>query len=284
MSLSNEDNAFVGLLERSNCIVDEGLLHARLAERKYNDVGLRCADSIDTAAALERSRGLDTKGSNAKALLFHCSAQQQKAVYRFPGTCFGDLARKAICDTTDLFREVTCILHDNDYRRCVHECAKCEDHFPGYLIEVDHVEINFHTILVAFLDSHVKDWCILPDHDTVDNRRGKIQSYSQRIKYANREKESDFWQRVKNVSEARWVAEELGKKFVAFHNSVAKLQTLCLTCHDRKINGPFIAENVLVPLVAPPIFVEELGKSKKRKRDEELMRRQPPLSQPAVYS
>ena len=269
--------SFVGILERSGVTVDAALLEARLKTRKYAGLNdLRCAASIDVAAALDRAKGRwEAKAFEA---FKHGTFEQRQAAYRFPGKCFADLARKAVLKTVELFREVTCIVHDDDYKDCVHICAECEDHFRGVDVEIDHSKVGFYEILVAFLDSHVANWCILPDAETVTKKSEHNYGYRSRIKQAHRvetaETECAYWQRVTNASKRRWSIEGLDEQFIAFHNSVVKLQTLCRTCHDHKTNreaafgsGPTYVRR------AEPVYIEALGKSNKRKRNDELIER-----------
>ena len=253
------------IIARSDVNFDVDMVKARLKDHKNSP---QCTEIADVAAALERARGL----WDAKAFAFagDTEFEVRRAAHSFPGKCFADLARNAILKTVELFREFTCIAeHEKHYKDRVHACAKCEDHFRGYDVEIDHVEVQFHQILVAFLDSHVPNWCILPDANTVTKKPNY--GYRSRIQQSHRvddktETVSAYWQRVRGVSARRWSSEGLAAKFVAFHNSAAKLQALCVTCHAKKTHST----GAYVP-VATPVHIEALGKSKKRQRNDELV-------------
>jgi len=260
--------SLAGLFERSGVSFDAELLNERLKTSKLNS--LQCVEPAVISAALARAKG----GYNARAFdefQKGTTFGQRKAASRFPGKCFGDLARKAVLKSVELFRDVVCLIRDDDYRECVHACAKCEDHFRGDSIEIDHMEPEFLQILVAFLDAHVAGWCILPDSETVKEPAYNY-GYRSRIKQAHKvdlaETESAYWQRVKKVSAQRWATEGLADRFAAFHNSAAKLQPLCWACHRNKTDASSSSA-----IVAHPIYIEALGKSKKRKRDEEAIQK-----------
>lgn len=238
----------VELLERSGATdYNLDILKARLSQRKYSAVdNLTCyLDKQQIASALARAKG--AYNADAFAQFQDRPFEQRKVAWGFPGKCFADLAREAVRSTTELFREVVCVKHAKDYKNCIHACNDCQDHFYGTNIEIDHFDVGFYEILVAFLDSHVEGWCILTDDYFGFN----------------------YWQRVQNESKRRWVEEGLADKFVAFHNSVAKLQPLCLTCHDKKTNteSSYSAEKKHVRNVCP-VQDKELGKSKRRKLDD----------------
>jgi len=263
----------VELLERSSATYKRDTLEMRLVQRKYNMLDTLACNLDDTqiSSALERTKG----GYNAKifAPFANCTFDQKRVAQKFPSACFKDLARKALVKTTDFFREVVCIKHDKDYKCRIHVCNGCQDHFDGASVEIDHVDVGFHVMLLAFLDSHVKDWCILPNHRTLDKYngpnnhgyRGKIQSAH---KLDDVETLEAYWQRVKNECKLRWVRDGLADKFVAFHNRVAKLQVLCFTCHDTKTNADssFYTTNSIRKVT--PVYDETIGKSKKRRLNE----------------
>ena len=268
--------SIVDVLERSGETFDVARLETRLGKPKHSKLkDLQCLEEGVVAAALSRAAGL----WNAPAFRdIEGSFEQKKAAYQFPGKCYGDLARKAVLSTVDMFRDVTCIIHNDDYKDCVHLCVVCEDHFRGSDVEIDHVGNEFYKILVAFLERNVPGWCILPERDTVTPKRDYSwgSGYRSRLKEAHKitttETESAYWQRVKNISKCRWYDDGLVDKFVAFHNSAAKLQTLCLACHDKKTNTRASSGPSTYVRSAEPVHIEALGKSKKRKLNDELVK------------
>lgn len=260
----------VELLKRSGLIYNAELLQSRLQQPKYGRIDQlgQTLDVQKVQSALNRAKG----GFNAEVLSVttqDLSFEQQRAIAQFPGKCFGKLARSALLPTTDIVREVISIKHNVDWRVCVHVCSGCEDHFCGTDVEMDHTDPSFHEILLAFLDSHVDDWCIIPDADTVANSSAQG-GYRRQLKRASRledaEDSASYWRRVQNKSKSIWASRGLADKFVAFHNSVSKLQALCLSCHDEKTNNGCGTSYVRG---AQPVYDESLGKSKKRKLNEE---------------
>jgi|TARA_B110000967_G_scaffold206944_1_gene254992 hypothetical protein len=266
--------SIVDVLERSAEAFNVARLETHLEKPKNHKLkNLQRLKEEDVAAALSRAEGRWDALAFAK---IDGSFEQRKAAYQFPGKCYADLARKAVLSTVEMFRDVTCIIHNDQYRDCVHICATCEDHFRGSDVEVDHMGNELYTILVAFLDCSVPGWCILPERDTVTPKPNYSwgSGYRSRLKEAHRatttETESAYWQRVKNISKRRWCEDGLADKFVAFHNSAAKLQTLCLACHDEKTNARASFKSSTYVRTAEPVYIEALGKSKKRKLNEEL--------------
>ena len=264
--------SIVDVLERSGETFDVARLETHLGKRKHSKLkDLQCLEEEVVAAALSRAEG---RWDAPAFKNIDGSFEQRKAAYQFPGKCYGDLARKSVLSTVDMFRDVSCIIHNDDYKDCVHSCVACEDHFYGSDVEIDHVGNEFYKILVAFLDCSVSGWCILPERDTVTPKRDYSwgSGYRSRLKEAHRitttETESAYWQRVKNISKRRWYDDELADQFVAFHNSVAKLQTLCLACHDKKTNKRASSGSSTYVRSAEPVYIEALGKSKKRKLNE----------------
>jgi len=258
------------ILERSGATdYNRDVLEARLTQYKYSKVNsLEChLDKEQLASALARAKG--SYMAKAYKQFEKYTFEQKQAALKYPGKCFGDLARKALLHTTDLINEVLCIKHNCDYKERIHVCNKCQDHFYGTYVELDHFDVGFREILVAFLDSHVEGWCILPDAQTVAKTKHTY-GYRSNLQRAHRidvvETEVAYWQRVKNESKMRWAFEELGDKFVAFHNRVVKLQMLCLTCHDEKTNAESDWNKVIRSVC--PVYDEELGKSKRRKLNE----------------
>ena len=256
--------SIVGLLERSETPFDEERFGSLLKRSKLNRMyGI---EQSVVEASIKRAKG--AYNAHVFVDLGHkCDTfEQKRAAWQFPGKCFSDLARKAVLSSVELFRAGTCLVHQKDYRECVHACAKCDDHFCGTDIEIDHEGVEFYQILVAFLDTCVDGWCIIPDRETVSNKT-PVHGYRARVQAAHKvdthETESAFWQRAKRVSAQRWRDEELSAKFVAFHNSAAKLQPLCIACHDEKTRPSGYHRK------ANPVYVESLGKSKKRKVNDE---------------
>jgi hypothetical protein len=260
--------SIVGLLERSETPFDEERFKSLLNRSKLAEVyGI---EPSVVEASLERAKGAYNAAVFAELECECDTFEQRKAAWQFAGKCFSDLARKAVLTSVELFRAATCLVYQKDYRECVHTCAKCEDHFHGTDIEIDHEGAEFYQILVAFLDRYVDGWCIIPDRETVRNKT-PVRGYRGRVQAAHKvdtaETESAYWQRVKRVSALRWKTEELSAKFVAFHNSAAKLQPLCVTCHDKKTRSWGHHRQ------ANPVYIEKLGKSKKRKLDDESNRK-----------
>lgn len=263
------------ILERSSLKYDSGLLESRLAQRKYNTVDkLTCSlDAQQLASALERAKG--AYNSKAYEQFGNLTFEQQRTASSFPGKCFAEMARKALVNTTDLVREVISIKHNDDYKLCIHACNKCEDHFYGTDIELDHVGIGFYEILVAFLDSHVPNWFIRPDPRTVEPASKKY-GYRSQLKSANTtntvETVGAYWQRVQNECKMRWNHDDLADAFVAFHNSVVKFQALCISCHDRKTDSESSFTSPTRNIrTAKPVCDDTLGKSNKRKLNDVIV-------------
>ena len=216
--------------------------------------------------------------------------EQGRCLNSFAFYCYSDLGRKAVMSTVELFRKIVCIKSSPDgYKKYVHNCSQCEDHFYGEGVEIDHTgRVEFSKILLAFLDAHVPDWFIPPDKDTVKDR----QNYGWRatVKASHKldlvETETAYWQRVKNVAKTRWVCEDLGEKFVTFHNSVACLRDVCHSCHDDKSMSrcaSFASKKRKRSASFARAFDPELGASKKRSRDlqeleERKIREKPPAT------
>jgi len=255
-----------GILSRSGVDVDAVRMDAATSRRKYADkVYSHSKCFVCTKNVVEYSIQRATKGLLIDEISSRhdLTKDQVRAVYKFAGMCYADLGRSAIVKTVELFRDVTCLQHDDDYRKCIHACTKCEDHFEGSMVEIDH-ETEFRIILLAFLDAHVPDWCEPPDANTmkVNKSYGWKDKLSKAAAYHTTETEQSYWQRVKNDAIDRWSSEGLADKFSQFHDSVAKLNTLCKTCHagkTRGYNGGY----------TQAVYVASLGASKKRKRDEE---------------
>lgn len=133
--------SIVDVLERSAEAFNVARLETHLEKPKNHKLkNLRSLKEEDVAAALSRAKG---RWDAPAFENIDGSFEQRKAAYQFPGKCYADLARNAVLSTVEIFRDVSCIIHDDQYRDCVHVCATCEDHFRGSDVEVDHMGNEF---------------------------------------------------------------------------------------------------------------------------------------------
>lgn len=189
----------------------------------------------------------------------------RNAMGKFATMCYSDIARKEVVYTVETFRKYSCLKMDANWRECIHLCAECKGHFKGEDVQVDHYDVEFRHILIAFLDRHVPGWLIPPDDGTFVDKQNRG-SWKSNIREGSKqdfvETQPAYWQRVKNVSLRRWTEESLGQKFVMFHNSIVKLQVLCKDCHHFKTTKSASTQKLVAE-----VYDESIGSSAKRTAD-----------------